>query len=134
MSSKTAGTLTRRKNLKRWTSEMIIIIVLKIKQFGSTMQYCFQMMQREWQTMHCVQMMRRELQTMQTLLRLFLQEQSDLGLHCLLTAFCPNTYNFYSIYHIPEVLVLSFLPLLSAVSSFLPSFFSLPFFSSHMLV
>ena len=30
------------------------------------------------------------------LIRLILEEQSDLGLHCLLSPICPNTLNYYS--------------------------------------
>ena len=30
------------------------------------------------------------------LIRLFLEEQSDLGLHCSLRPICPNTLNYYS--------------------------------------
>ena len=33
-----------------------------------------------------------ELQTVQTLIRLLLEEQSDLGLHCLPRPVCPKTY------------------------------------------
>ena len=36
-------------------------------------------------------------QTVQTLIRLLLWEQSDLGLHCLLRPRCPNVKIFYDI-------------------------------------
>ena len=38
-----------------------------------------------------VQMMQTEQQTVQTLIRLFLQEQSDLGTNCVQRYFCPNS-------------------------------------------
>ena len=47
--------------------------------------------------LHCRNAIKKvgmEQQTVYTLIRL-LKEQSDLGLHCLLTPICPNTYNFY---------------------------------------
>ena len=36
--------------------------------------------------------MQRELQAVQTLIRLLLEEQSDLGLHCLPRPVCPKTW------------------------------------------
>ena len=59
------------KVLKIWTPQKIAVIILKFEQGGFTImvEECVQKMQKEWQTV-------------QTLIRLLLQEQSDL-LHCL---------------------------------------------------
>ena len=45
---------------------------------------------------YSIKKMQVEEQTVQALIRLLLQEQSDLGLHCLLRPICPNILNFYS--------------------------------------
>ena len=66
-----------RKNLKIGTPEIITIIVLQWEQLDFTVQYCVQKMQTEQQTE-------------KTLIRLLHEEQSDLGLHCLLRPICPN--------------------------------------------
>ena len=65
------------KILKIGTPEIITIIVLQLEQLDFTVQYC-------------VQKMQTELQTEKTLIRLLHEEQSDLGLHCLLRPVCPN--------------------------------------------
>ena len=65
------------KILKIGTPEIITIIVLQLEQLGFTVQYCVQKMQTEQQTE-------------KTLIRLLHEEQSDLGLHCLLRPICPN--------------------------------------------
>ena len=69
--------LTTVKILKIGTPEIITIIVLQLEQLDFTVQYC-------------VQKMQTELQTEKTLIRLLREEQSDLGLHCLLRPICPN--------------------------------------------
>ena len=52
----------------------------------------------EWQTAWTLMLM--EWQTAWTLIRLLLQKQSDLGLHCLLRPICPNASNLYgSLWH-----------------------------------
>ena len=68
---------TTVKILKIGTPEIITIIVLQLEQLDFTVQYC-------------VQKMQTELQTEKTLIRLLREEQSDLGLHCLLRPICPN--------------------------------------------
>ena len=65
------------KILKIGTPEIITIIVLQLEQLDYTVQYCVQKMQTEQQTE-------------KTLIRLLHEEQSDLGLHCLLRPICPN--------------------------------------------
>ena len=70
-------TVTTVKILKIGTPEIITIIVLQLEQLDFTVQYC-------------VQKMQTELQTEKTLIRLLHEEQSDLGLHCLLRPICPN--------------------------------------------
>ena len=65
------------KILKIGTPEIITIIVLRLEQLDFTVQYCVQKMQTEYQTE-------------KTLIRLLHEEQSDLGLHCLLRPICPN--------------------------------------------
>ena len=65
------------KILKIGTPEIITIIVLQLEQLDFTVQYCVQKMQTEQQTE-------------KTLIRLLHEEQSDLGLHCLLRPICPN--------------------------------------------
>ena len=65
------------KILKNGTPEIITIIVLQLEQLDFTVQYC-------------VQKMQTEKQTEKTLIRLLHEEQSDLGLHCLLRPICPN--------------------------------------------
>ena len=69
---------TTVKILKFGTPQTIAVIVLKTEKFGVTLHYCIQKMLMEWQTA-------------KTLIRLLLQKQSDLGLHCLLRPICPNT-------------------------------------------
>ena len=66
------------KILKFGTPQTIAIIVLKIEKFDVTLH-------------ECIQKMQMERQTAKTLIRLLLQKQSDLGLHCLLRPICPNT-------------------------------------------
>ena len=68
---------TTVKILKIGTPEIITIIVLQLEQLDFTVQYFVQKMQTEYQTE-------------KTLIRLLLEEQSDLGLHCLLRPICPN--------------------------------------------
>ena len=68
---------TTVKILKIGTPEIITIIVLQLEQLDFTVQYCVQKMQTEQQTE-------------KTLIRLLHEEQSDLGLHCLLRPICPN--------------------------------------------
>ena len=63
--------------VKIGTPEIITIIVLHLEQLDFTVQYCVQKMQTEHQTE-------------KTLIRLLHEEQSDLGLHCLLRPICPN--------------------------------------------
>ena len=70
------------KILKIGTPEIITIIVLQLEQLDFTVQYCVQKMQTEQQTE-------------KTLIRLLHEEQSDLGLHCLLRPICPNIQNYY---------------------------------------
>ena len=70
-------TSTTVKILKIGTPEIITIIVLQLEQLDFTVQYCVQKMQTEQQTE-------------KTLIRLLHEEQSDLGLHCLLRPICPN--------------------------------------------
>ena len=65
------------KILKIGTPEIITIIVLQLEQLDFTVQYC-------------VQKMQTEKQTEKTLIRLLHEEQSDLGLPCLLRPICPN--------------------------------------------
>ena len=65
------------KILKIGTPEIITVIVLQLEKLDFTVQYCVQKMQTEQQTE-------------KTLIRLLLEEQSDLGLHCLLRPICPN--------------------------------------------
>ena len=65
------------KILKIGTPEIITIIILQLEQLDFTVQYCVQKMQTEQQTE-------------KTLIRLLHEEQSDLGLHCLLRPICPN--------------------------------------------
>ena len=69
--------ITTVKILKIGTPEIITIIVLQLEQLDFTVQYCVQKMQTEQQTE-------------KTLIRLLHEEQSDLGLHCLLRPICPN--------------------------------------------
>ena len=64
------------KILKIGTPEIITIIVLQLEQLDCTVQYCVQKMQTEHQTE-------------KTLIRLLHEEQSDLGLHCLLRLTVP---------------------------------------------
>ena len=59
------------KILKIGTLEIITIIVSQLERLDFTVQYC-------------VQKMQTESQTEKTLIRLLHEEQSDLGLHCLL--------------------------------------------------
>ena len=66
------------KILKFGTPQTIAIIVLKIEKFDVTLHWCIQKMLMEWQTAY-------------TLIRLLVQKQSDLGLHCLLRHIRPNT-------------------------------------------
>ena len=70
-------TVNTVKILKIGTPEIINIIVLQLEQLHFTVQYCVQKMQTEQQTE-------------KTLIRLLHEEQSDLGLHCLLRPICPN--------------------------------------------
>ena len=58
------------------TPENFAVIFLKFKQRGQTLQYFIKTMQMEWQTV-------------KTLIRLLLEEQSDLGLHFLPIPICP---------------------------------------------
>ena len=44
-----------------------------------------------------VKKVQMELQTVKTLIRLLLEEQSDLGLHCLPRPICPKTEGHYGI-------------------------------------
>ena len=74
---RTVQTLITVKILKIGTPEIITIIVLQLEQLDFTVQYCDQKMQTEYQTE-------------KTLIRLLHEEQSDLGLHCLLRPICPN--------------------------------------------
>ena len=48
------------------------------------------MEQLDFTVQYCVQKMQTEQQTEKTLIRLLHEEQSDLGLHCLLRPICPN--------------------------------------------
>ena len=65
------------KILKIGTPEIITMVVLQLEQLDFTVQYC-------------VQKMQTEKQTEKTLITLLYEEQSDLGLHCLLGPICPN--------------------------------------------
>ena len=61
------------------------VIYLKFKQKGQILGYFVKMMQIEQQTVKTL------------LIRLLLQEQSDLGLHCLTRPICPKTQDHYGI-------------------------------------
>ena len=70
--------LSYRKNSKIWDTSNNCHNCPKNRTFDVTLHLCTQKMLMEWQTA-------------QTLIRLLLQKQSDLGLHCLLRPICPNT-------------------------------------------
>ena len=65
----------------------------KIPKFSDARKICcnLQKIKRRGQTLgYFVKKMEMELQTVKTLIRLLLEEQSDLGLHCLPTPICPK--------------------------------------------
>ena len=70
------------KFLNFWTPENFAVIYLNFKRKGQTCGYFIKKMQMEWQLM-------------KTLIRLLLEEQSDLGLHCLPRSICPKTLDHY---------------------------------------
>ena len=74
-----------RKNPKRSDIWSICCNNLKFEKDGFTI---------EWRT----KKMRTDWETMQTQIRSLLQEQSDLGLHCLPRDVCPKPLDHYDIY------------------------------------